>query len=139
METLLEQLTFFEGMSGWIVWPSIIFLLFLFGFTGTPLWLWAIAGLAALTGLGAPTWFLAVYLVLAVVFNIKPIRRSILSGPLMTLLDKLKILPVISETEQTAIDAGTVWVEGELFSGKPDLKRLNNEKYPDLTDKEKEF
>ncbi|NBC66018.1 MAG: acyl-CoA dehydrogenase [Bacteroidetes bacterium] len=139
METLLEQLTFFEGMSGWIVWPSIIFLLFLFGFTGTPLWLWAIAGLAALTGLGAPTWFLAVYLVLAVVFNIKPIRRSILLGPLMTLLDKLKILPVISETEQTAIDAGTVWVEGELFSGKPDLKKLSEEEYPELTEKERAF
>ncbi|MDR9365076.1 MAG: acyl-CoA dehydrogenase [Balneolaceae bacterium] len=139
METLLEQLTFFEGMSGWIVWPSIIFLLFLFGFTGTPLWLWAIAGLAALTGLGAPTWLLAVYLVLALVFNIKPIRRSILSGPLMTLLEKLKILPVISETEQTAIDAGTVWVEGELFSGKPDLKKLSEEEYPELTEKERAF
>lgn len=139
METLLEQLTFFEGMSGWIVWPSIIFLLFLFGFTGTPLWLWAIAGLAALTGLGAPTWLLAVYLVLALVFNIKPIRRSILSGPLMSLLDKLKILPVISETEQTAIDAGTVWVEGELFSGKPDLKKLSDEEYPELTEKERAF
>jgi acyl-CoA dehydrogenase len=139
METLLEQLTFFEGISGWIVWPSIIFLFFLFGFTGTPLWLWAIAGLAALTGLGAPTWLLAVYLVLALVFNIKPIRRSILSGPLMTLLDKLKILPVISETEQTAIDAGTVWVEGELFSGKPDLKKLSEEEYPELTEKERAF
>lgn len=139
MEALLEQLTFFEGLSGWIVWGSIIFVVLLFGYTGASLWLWAIAGLVALTGLGAPTWLLAVYVVLALIFNIKPIRRAILSGPLMTLLDKLKILPVISETEQTAIDAGTVWVEGELFSGTPDLKKLSEEEYPKLTEKERAF
>ncbi|MDZ7721215.1 MAG: acyl-CoA dehydrogenase [Balneolaceae bacterium] len=139
MEALLEQLTFFEGISGWIVGGSVIFVLLLFGYTGAPLWLWAIAGLAALTGLGAPTWLLAVFVVLALIFNIKPIRRAVLSGPLMNLLEKLKILPVISETEQTAIDAGTVWVEGELFSGKPDLKKLRKEEYPKLTEKERAF
>lgn len=139
MESLLEQLAFFEGISGWAAWGSIIFVLLLLGYTGAPLWLWAIAGLAALTGLGAPTWLLGVYVALALIFNIKPIRRAILSGPLMNLLDKLKILPVISETEQTAIDAGTVWVEGELFSGKPDLKKLSEEDYPELTKKEREF
>ncbi len=139
MESLLEQLTFFEGISGWAVLGSIIFVLLLFGYTGAPLWLWAIAGLAALTGLGAPIWLIGVYVALALIFNIKPIRRAILSGPLMNLLDKLKILPVISETEQTAIDSGTVWVEGELFSGTPDLKKLSEEEYPELTKKEREF
>lgn len=139
MESILEQLTFFEGISGWAVWGSIIFVLLLFGYTGAPLWLWAIAGLTALTGFGAPVWLLGVYVALALIFNIKPIRRAILSGPLMNLLDKLKILPVISETEQTAIDAGTVWVEGELFSGRPDLKKLSEEEYPELTDKERAF
>lgn len=139
METLLEQLTFFEGISGWMVWGSIIFVLLLFGYTGVSLWLWAVAGLAALTGLGAPTWLLGLYVVLALIFNLKPIRRAILSGPLMSLLDRLKILPVISETEQTAIDSGTVWVEGELFSGKPDLKKLSEEEYPELTEKERAF
>ena len=122
-----------------MVWGSIIFVLLLFGYTGVSLWLWAVAGLAALTGLGAPTWLLGLYVVLALIFNLKPIRRAILSGPLMSLLDRLKILPVISETEQTAIDSGTVWVEGELFSGKPDLKKLSEEEYPELTEKERAF
>lgn len=139
METFLEQLTFFDGLSGWIVWGSIVFVLLLFGYTGAPLWLWAVAGLAALTGLGAPLWLLVLYVALALIFNLKPIRRAVLSGPLMALLDKLKILPTISETEQTAIDAGTVWIEGDLFSGKPDLKKLSREEYPELTEKERAF
>lgn len=139
MEVFLEQLTFFDGVSGWITWGSIVLILLVFGYTGVPLWLWAVAGLAALTGLGAPLWLLSVYVVLALIFNIKPIRRVLLSGPLMNLLDKLNILPKISETEQTAIDAGTVWVEGDLFSGKPDLKKLSKEEYPQLTPKEREF
>ena len=47
------------------------------------------------------------------------------------------LLPVISKTEREALDAGTVWYEGELFSGKPDFKRLiKEEKYPELTDEE---
>ena len=92
MESLLEQLAFFEGISGWAVWGSIIFILLLLGYTGAPLWLWAIAGLAALTGLGAPVWLLGVYVALVLIFNIKPIRRAILSSPLMSLLDKLKIV-----------------------------------------------
>ncbi|WP_234567126.1 acyl-CoA dehydrogenase [Rhodohalobacter sp. 614A] len=139
METFLEQLAFFDGLSGWIAWGSIILIGLIFGYTGAPLWLWAGAGLAALTGLGAPVWLLAVYVVLALIFNIKPIRKAVLSGPLMSLLDKLNILPKISETEQTAIDAGTVWVEGDLFSGKPDLKKLSREEYPELTEKERAF
>src|SRR5690625_6936227 len=57
----------------------------------------------------------------------------------MKLLDRLHILPVISETEQTAIDSGTVWIEGEFFKGKPDLKRLREERYPELTEKERAF
>jgi acyl-CoA dehydrogenase len=139
MEAMMEQFGFLSQFEAWGVWAGIVLVFLVFGFTGAPLWLWAVAGLVALTGLGAPAWLVITFLVLAVVFNIKPVRRAILSGPMMKLLDALNILPAISETEQTAIDAGTVWVEGELFSGKPDLKRLNNEKYPDLTDKEKEF
>jgi acyl-CoA dehydrogenase len=139
MEALIEQLGFFSGMETWAVWTGIVLALLVFGFTGAPLWLWAAAGFIALAGLGAPVWLITVYLVLAIIFNLKPIRSTLLSGPIMKVLDALKILPAISETEQTAIDAGTVWVEGELFSGKPNLKRLKDEKYPELTKEEREF
>lgn len=139
MESLLQQITFFEGVPGWASWGSIALIFLIFGYRGAPLWLWAAAGLAALLGFGAPVWLLITFTALALIFNLKVIRRSLLSGPLMTLLDKLKILPAISETEQTAIDAGTVWVEGELFSGKPDLNKLRGQDYPELTGKEREF
>ncbi|MEL6616007.1 MAG: acyl-CoA dehydrogenase, partial [Bacteroidota bacterium] len=54
-------------------------------------------------------------------------------------MEKLQFLPTISSTEQEAIDAGTVWVEGELFSGKPDTKRLLAQTYAGLTPEEQAF
>jgi acyl-CoA dehydrogenase len=44
----------------------------------------------------------------------------------------LKLLPRISETERAAIEAGTVWIEGEFFSGKPNFVRIHNQPYPPL-------
>ena len=35
-----------------------------------------------------------------------------------------KVLPPLSTTEQQALDAGTVWWDGELFSGRPDWRQL---------------
>ena len=139
MESLIEQFTFFAELPAWISWGSVAAVLLILGFTGAPLWIWAAAGLVALAGFGAPVWLVTTYIVLAVIFNVKPIRRILFSGPVMKLLDALNILPAISETEQTAIDSGTVWIEGELFSGKPNFKKMMNETYPELTQKEQEF
>jgi len=139
METLIETFGFFSDVPVWASVGSAILLALVFAYTSSPLWLWAIAGYAGLWGLEAPIWIFAVYTVMVLIFNIKPIRRTLVSGPLMKLLDALNFLPAISETEQTAIDAGTVWVEGELFSGKPDFKRILDEPYPGLTDEEQAF
>lgn len=139
METLIQDLAFFTELPLWLSIASVVIVALLLGFTGAPLWIWALGGFAALFGFGAPVWLLTVYTVLVVVFNIKPIRRTLVSGPIMKLMDAMKILPVISETEQTAIDAGTVWIEGELFSGKPDFKRMMNESYPEFTKAEQDF
>src|SRR5207253_1584638 len=59
--------------------------------------------------------------------------------PIMALMDKLGFLPKISDTERAAIDAGTVWVEKDLFSGKPDFDKLMKESYPNLTAEEQAF
>lgn len=139
MEPLLEQFGFLNQFEPWAVWSGIAAVLLVLSYTGAYLWLWALAGFVALAGLGAPVWLISVYTLFVALFNIKPLRKTLVSAPIMKLLDALKILPAISETEQTAIDAGTVWVEGELFSGKPNLKRLNEEKYPLLTAEEREF
>ncbi len=42
------------------------------------------------------------------------------------------LLPQISATEREALEAGTVWADGELFSGRPDLGRLMREPWPQL-------
>ena len=34
------------------------------------------------------------------------------------------VLPPMSETERTAIEAGTVWWEAQMFRGDPDWKTL---------------
>jgi len=45
----------------------------------------------------------------------------------------------VSDTEREALEAGTVWVDGELFSGRPDFRRILAEPYPELTERERAF
>ena len=117
---------------------GVLLVLFVLGYTGAPLWTWALAGAVGLYGGGAPLWVWIPYGVLVAVFNIGPIRRQVSAG-VMRLMEALQFLPTISETEQTAIDAGTVWMEGELFSGKPDFDKTLDQLYPELTDEEQAF
>jgi len=49
------------------------------------------------------------------------------------------LVPRISATERQALEAGTVWVDGELFSGRPDFRRMLAEPWPALTDRERAF
>ncbi|MCZ6676192.1 MAG: acyl-CoA dehydrogenase, partial [Candidatus Poribacteria bacterium] len=118
---------------------SIVALACVLGFIGAPLWVWTLFAATTLWGFGAPIWLWMVFGVLALILNVRPIRRRLLSAPMMTFLKKVNFLPVISETERTVIEAGNVWIEGELFSGKPNFSRLNNEPYPDLTAEERAF
>ena len=76
---------------------------------------------------------------LGALFGIPAIRKKVLSEGVMKGMDALGFLPTISETEKTAMEAGTVWVDGDLFSGNPDFKKLLNERYPDLTPEEQAF
>ncbi|MFZ2540506.1 MAG: acyl-CoA dehydrogenase, partial [Gallionella sp.] len=50
-----------------------------------------------------------------ILFGVPFFRRNLVSGTALNIFRK--ILPQISATEQEAIDAGTVWWDGELFSG----------------------
>ena len=130
---------YFEGIPEWATIAGIIIVLIGLGYAGASLWIWAVAGVLALYGFDLPMWVWAVYGALALVANIPMLRQVFFSGPVMKLLNALNFLPTISETEQTAIEAGNVWVEGELFSGKPDFKRIINEPYPELTEDEQAF
>lgn len=48
-------------------------------------------------------------------------------------------IPKISNTERDALEAGTVWWDQELFSGKPDWQKLFNLPVPRLTEEEQAF
>ncbi|MEX2601000.1 MAG: acyl-CoA dehydrogenase [Balneolaceae bacterium] len=139
MEFITDVFGFFSQIPVWASLLSVLLMLFLLGFNGAPLWVWGISGLAALWGVAAPAWLLGLYLLLVILFSVRPFRRLLVTSPLMKLLDSMNILPAISETERTAIEAGTVWIEGELFSGNPDFRRILNEPYPELTEKERAF
>ena len=134
----MDALALFADTPFWAAALGVLLVLFALGFTGAPVWLWALAGLVALVGFGAPVGAVVAFAVLAAVFVLPPLRRTLSAG-VMGLMKKLQFLPVISRTEQEAIDAGTVWVEGELFSGKPDAKRLLAQPYAGLTDEEQAF
>lgn len=116
-----------------------IALLLTLGFTGAPFFLWTLGAAIVLFLAHATLPFWIVFGVIAVIFNIPPIRALVFSLPVMKLFEALKFVPVISETERVAIDAGTVWAEGELFSGKPNFNNLMKEPYPQLTAEEKAF
>lgn len=57
----------------------------------------------------------------------------------MNFIRAKKLLPVISETEKTALEAGSIWVDGELFKGNPDFNKLLKEPLASLNEKETAF
>ena len=50
-----------------------------------------------------------------------------------------RMVPAMSQTEREALDAGTVWWEGELFGGRPDWNRLLAYPRPRLSAEEQAF
>ena len=75
-------------------------------------------------------------LVLAVL-GIPPLRRTLLTRFIFAVMGR--ILPRISETERQALEAGTVWWDGELFSGRPNWKRLADFQVQPLSTEERAF
>jgi len=69
--------------------------------------------------------------------NVEALRRERISAPILDVLKKL--LPRLSDTERAALEAGTVWWEGELFSGMPDWQQLTKLPAPQLTEAEQAF
>jgi acyl-CoA dehydrogenase len=116
-----------------IVIPSLVFLFFLLGYIGVPLWMWSLYFALELAVCNAPIWGWVLFGVVAVIFNIPIVRKAVITAPLMKGIKALNLLPKISDTERAAIEAGSVWVDGEFFSGKPDFQRIESEPYPQVT------
>mgnify|MGYP001053434330 CR=1 FL=1 len=97
--------------------------------------------LAVYTVLGAPAgvWKAFLWGLLAVfwLLNVKPLRRTFITRPFMKTYRRL--LPPMSQTEKEALEAGTVWWDGELFTGKPDWNKLLAARPPQLSPEEQAF
>jgi len=65
------------------------------------------------------------------------LRQRYISLPLLKKFRK--VLPPMSDTEREALEAGSVWWDGELFSGRPDWSKLLDAPAPQLTQEEQDF
>src|SRR5688572_5667414 len=116
-----------------------------FGYFGLPIFWWTVAAALA-------TWYVSViadlgfvtnvvlgtvFVVVAAVLNIPILRRAVVSNRVLAIYRR--ILPDMSQTEKEAIDAGTVWWDADLFSGKPDWDKLLRTPEPRLTAEEQAF
>lgn len=104
-------------------------------YIGVPLWAWTLSAIALLSStllfnIHLPIGLWMTVGMIATVLNIPILRRTVITQPIFHLIRSLKVLPKISDTEAEAIASGTVWVDGEYFSGTPDLKRMMAEDYP---------
>ena len=78
-----------------------------------------------------------VLIALAIVFGVPLVRRHLVSRFIMPVF--AKVLPHLGETERIALEAGTVWWDGELFGGMPDWQKLLDFAPRALTDEERAF
>jgi acyl-CoA dehydrogenase len=105
---------------------------------------WAIVTMVSTLVVGllaqAP-WTMVILLIIeaaiAIPLLLVDFRRRQISAPLLKLF--AKVTPKLSETEQTALEAGTVGFEGELFSGKPNWHELLRQPKPELSVEEQAF
>jgi acyl-CoA dehydrogenase len=90
-------------------------------------------------GEGGRAWMIVLWTLfgLSVLLNIDEIRRDVLSRRILAVFRRM--LPQISQTERDALEAGNVWWEGQLFSGKPDWDVLLKLPPPKLTPEEQDF
>jgi acyl-CoA dehydrogenase len=89
---------------------------------------------------GAPDWWKGVVstpAALLLLLNIRPLRVGVISRPFLRSYRRL--LPAMSATEREALAAGTVWWDGELFTGGPDWQKLMSAKVPALSPVEQSF
>ncbi len=90
-------------------------------------------------GSGAWWWLIILWALfgLMVVPNIIEVRREKITKPLLSVYRKM--LPSMSDTEREALEAGSVWWDGELFSGMPDWDKLMSYPAPKLSEEEQAF
>lgn len=108
----------------------VIAVLLLLAFFRASIWSWLIAitvivPVVAIESRISDDALQTVYIALTIfvlVLGVPFLRRLLISSFILKIFRK--ILPQVSQTEQEALDAGTVWWDGELFSGRPRWTKL---------------
>ena len=123
-----------------------VLVLFMFlAFFRASIWGWLLANIVvvaavsmicSISGDALTTSVIIVGLFVAV-FGIPIVRQMLISKFILNIFRK--ILPQVSQTEQEALDAGTVWWDGELFSGHPNWQKLLGYAKPTLSAEEQSF
>jgi len=78
-----------------------------------------------IVGVASPLLFetcTLVLIALALIFGLPPLRRVLVSR--FAMKATAPVLPRLGDTERIALEAGTVWWDAELFSGRPDWSKL---------------
>ncbi|KRW61927.1 acyl-CoA dehydrogenase [Pseudomonas sp. TTU2014-080ASC] len=102
-----------------------------------------VAGFLILTALlsNIPVWLQVIFWValaaVALPLLLPQHRQRLFTQPLYSWFKR--VLPPMSDTERDAIEAGTVWWDGELFSGRPNWDTLLNYPKAQLTEEEQAF
>ncbi|PZA15150.1 acyl-CoA dehydrogenase [Parazoarcus communis] len=110
-----------------------------------PLFAWAVAGVAWLAAMavldgwavGTAAGAILAFVAVIAVFLVVPLRRALISARIFKAFRRA--LPSMSQTERDALEAGTVWWEGQLFGGRPDWRRLAAYPWPTLNAEEQAF
>jgi len=109
-------------------------------FLGLFLGILLLFGAWAWDGIGLPVLFyplLAIFLLVSLILGLPPLRRLLVSRRVMPTVRAM--LPRLGDTERIALQAGTVWWDRDLFSGRPDWKTLLKFEEPPLSDEEQRF
>ncbi|MEX1258606.1 MAG: acyl-CoA dehydrogenase [Gemmatimonadota bacterium] len=128
-----------------LVFSLAVGLAFVLFYQGLAYWAWIFPGAILLAGLAwtgalAPLVFLVlsgIFAGAALVFGVSELRRPLMSSWIIRLVAPL--MPRIGETERIALEAGTVWWDGELFSGNPDWRKIVDFIPRELTQRERAF
>ena len=120
-------------MSSFLVIVAMLALASALVYVGRPHWGWVVPGALAFAAWASaaggfasagPTFrtLAGLFGVLAIVFGVPALRAALVSRWVMGVMRG--VLPRIGETERIALEAGTVWFDGELFSGNPNWPAL---------------
>jgi acyl-CoA dehydrogenase len=93
----------------------------------------------SLMGNGSLPWLFALWAAFTALalLNVSALRMRWVTKPFLMVYRRM--LPTMSDTEREALEAGTVWWDGELFTGKPDWPKLLDAKAPQLSPEEQAF